>query len=303
MAQRLPSPKQPVRRIFGYLLGSFMLTFIVLFFMLINATQILSLLLYPFSRSAFRWVNTRMSLALWVTVMTFIRVYGLHVSITGDATPPRENVILVANHQDMSDIPLLIPIAVKNRMCAHLKWYAKWVLKYVPGFGWGMQFLNCIFLKRDWSRDKDSIMKTFEVINTENIPCWLVLFPEGTRLTAEKLAKCQDYARRRRLPIPEHVMTPRSKGFTATCVGVRSHIQAVYDVTIGYPDGVPSVWQLMCGFVPQVYLHVRRFPLAGLPDTQEALAAWLMTLYQEKDRLLAYFAKHKQFPSAMPQRG
>lgn len=43
-----------------------------------------------------------------------------------------------------------------------MKWMVKDIIKYVPGVGWGMLFLDCIFVKRDWTTDKESIRKTFD---------------------------------------------------------------------------------------------------------------------------------------------
>ncbi|MEO8198268.1 MAG: hypothetical protein ABI689_16235, partial [Thermoanaerobaculia bacterium] len=64
-----------------------------------------------------------------------------------------------------------------------------------------------------------------------------------------------------------------------------------YDVTIGYVDGLPSLWQWAKGEMREVHLHVRRFAIAELPAGPEALAGWLRERFEEKDaRLDRYYA-------------
>ena len=85
------------------------------------------------------------------------RVHGIHAVVTGDAVPPRENAIVVANHQQMPDITFLMMWAREKDRLGDLKWVVKDVIKYVPGVGWGMAFIDCVFVKRDWTADRASI--------------------------------------------------------------------------------------------------------------------------------------------------
>lgn len=217
--------------------------------------------------------------------------------ITGDDVPIRENAIVVANHQQMPDIIALFMLAWRKKRLGDMKWFVKDVLKYVPGIGWGMLFLDCLFVKRNWSEDEDKIHNTFSKFLSEDIPIWLTSFSEGTRITGAKLEKSQDYARRENLPVPEHVLIPRTKGFVASVHGLKGHIHAIYDVTIGYPDGIPSLWQYLKGMVGRVHMRVRRFAIEELPSDPSALSHWLLVRFQEKDRLLEYFVTHGAFPT------
>jgi len=42
----------------------------------------------------------------------------------------------------------------------------------------------------------------------------------------------------------------------------------------------------MRGCVQKVHLHVKRFPMEVLPESDSGLADWLMERFEEKDRLL-----------------
>jgi hypothetical protein len=78
--------------------------------------------------------------------------------------------------------------------------------------------------------------------------------------------------------------------------GLRGHITAIYDLTVGYEEGVPTLWQYVKGLVDRVHLHVRRFPIEELPETDEGLRQWLLERFVEKDRLLEHYYQTGAFP-------
>jgi len=263
-----------------------------------NAAQMASLAVRPVSGRAFRAFNRWAADTWWGwTVDAARRLHGVELVVTGDDVPPRENAIVVANHQQMPDITFLMRLARQKGRLGDLKWFVKRALKVVPGVGWGLSFLDALFVDRDWTRDRASIERTFAHIRRHAVPLWLVMFAEGTRLTPAKLAAAQAWARERGRPEPAHVLVPRTKGFVAAVHGLRGHAAAVYDVTIGYERGVPTLWQYMQGFAPRAHVHVRRHGLATLPAGEDALAAWLLDRWQEKDARLAAFYATGAFPA------
>lgn len=262
----------------------------------VNVVQILSLAIKPFSGTAFTRFNRWVADTWWGwCVIASRRLQDIDLLVTGDPIPLRENAIVFANHQGMADITFLFFLARRQHRLGDLKWMVKDQVKYVPGVGWGMAFLDCIFVKRNWAADRDSIERTFARLIRRRIPLWLISFPEGTRQTPEKLALSREYAERQGLPVPNHVLVPRTKGFVASVQGLRTHVTAVYDLTLGYEHGAPTLWQYAKGAAPRAHLHVRRFPIEELPNDEEELAAWLLGRFEEKDRLLAAFHERKAF--------
>ena len=173
-----------------------------------------------------------------------------------------------------------------------MKWVLKRPLKYVPGMGWGLAFLDAVFVSRDWARDRETIDRTFAHLRDNAVPLWLILFVEGTRMGPDKLATSQAYARKKGWPEPTHVLVPRTKGFVAAVQGLRAHVPAVYDVTIGYEEGVPTLGQYALGLAPRAHLHVRRHAMTALPEEPRQLAAWLRERWHEKDaRMAAYYER------------
>ena len=170
-----------------FLRGILIFLFLFSFIILINIIQICSILFIPISKKIFRRINTFLAGSWWSSAEWVMRKAGIDVVISGDALLPRENIILISNHQGMSDIPVLFKLAKEMKQIDHMKWFIKDVIKYVPGIGWGMLFLDGLFLKRNWDKDKQKIEGTFKKFFKDNIPIWLILFPEGTRFRPEKL--------------------------------------------------------------------------------------------------------------------
>ncbi len=296
--QPLPNPERFLERLTSAIKGAPVVGFLGPAIVAINATQTASLVLRPFSPKAFRAYNRLMADTWWGWCVSAGKLFhDAHVVVTGDDVPEEENVIVILNHQSMTDIVFLMFFARSKGRLGDMKWMVKDIIKYVPGVGWGMLFLDCVFLKRDWAADRDSIKQTFAKLRDNRVPVWLLSFSEGTRITPEKLARSQDYARKHDFPLTRHVLAPRTKGFVATVEGLRDHITAVYDVTIGYEsEGIPTLWQYAQGLAPSCRLHVRRHPIEELPQSEADLEAWIVERFQVKDELLEHFYREGVFP-------
>ncbi len=267
----------------------------------LNLLQIASLIVRPLSRAAFQRINRWCAATWWGwCVIGSEKLYKVDFHITGDDVPMRENALLVVNHQTMSDIPPLMKLGKTTGRLGDMKYFVKNELKWLPGLGWGLQFLDAVFIDRHWARDRDTIRRTFARLVEGRIPVYLVSFVEGTRLTAAKLELAKEYAREHRLPMPRHTLLPRTKGFVASIEGLRGHLDAVYDLTLGYDEGVPGLWQYLQGLVTRIHLHVRRFPIDELPEQADNLRDWLIERWREKDEMLEGFYATGSFPADDP---
>lgn len=263
----------------------------------LNLLQLLSLILLPFSSRAFRAVNRWCADTWWGWCVTGAEIFnGTRVVFTGEDVPMRENALLIANHQQMPDIAAMMKFCKTKDRLGDMKYFVKKQLKWVPGMGWGMQFLDCLFIDRNWASDREQIRRTFDRLVSGKVPVHLVSFVEGTRFTLAKLERAQAYASEHGLFVPRHTLVPRSKGFAASVEGLRSHITAVYDLTIGYEEGVPSLWQYIRGLVHRIHVHVRRFPIDELPESADGLRQWLLARWEEKNELFDHFYATGAFP-------
>ncbi len=265
---------------------------------LLNTAQTASLLVKPFAPDTFRKFNRWVANTWWGWCVDLSIInHGTNIILSGDDIPPKENAIVVSNHQQMADITFLFFLAREKGRLGDLKWFAKDPIKYVPFMGWAMVLLDSVFVKRDWSKDKDSINATFSKFIRDDVPMWLITFPEGTRVNPEKIEKSTQYAKKVGRRALKHLLLPRTKGFAASVIGLRAHIDAVYDITIGYEHGVPTLWQFIKGTSTAAHINVKRFPVSGLPEDQDGLSEWLFERFEKKDQLLDEFYEKGCFPS------
>lgn len=283
------------RSLVGLLSGA--ASFAWLIFVL-NPIQVASLLVRPFSKPAFRSINRWCAASIWGWwALMAEHQNGIEVRFFGDPIPTGENALILPNHQTIADVMVVICFARRIGRQGDLKWFVKDPVKWVPGPGWGMKLLDCIYVKRDWSRDEAEIQRLFGRFKEENIPISLVSFLEGTRFTASKHAEALRFARERRLEEPQHTLIPRTKGFVATMNGLGPHLDAIHDLTIAYPGRVPTMLDCFLARVPRVDVYFRRFSVSGLPDGGDALEQWAQERFQEKDQLLADYRETEGFPA------
>ena len=280
----------------GIVVGSLLFSTLIIS----NAVQTASLVIKPFSARTFRRINREIADFWWGLCDKFAEhLYRIKIIFSGDDVPAKENAFVVPNHQEMADITVLFRLARRKGRLGDMKWFVKDVLKYAPGVGWGMLFLDCLFIKRDWTSDKEKVHRVFETLLDNKVPVWLVSFLEGTRVRPAKLIKSREYAEKTGRKALDHLLIPRSKGFVASVENLREHLDAVYDVTIGYVEGVPTLWQWIQGYVRQVHVHVRRYAIIDMPRGEKALEDWLRIRFEEKDLLLDQYYANGVFPETL----
>ncbi len=266
--------------------------FLMVTLLSVNVLQSASLLLRPFSKSLFR--RSVYGLAAWWWSHFVWAVEELnHFKIiwSGQMPPPGERAMLLGNHQTMVDVPMLLALAKRYDGLSGFKCFAKKSLKYVPGIGWGMWWLDFPFVRRNWEQDKSHVTEVFSTLRTLKGSLWFMSFIEGTRLTPAKLAASQAFAAKQGLTPMKWVMYPRTRGFVAALGAMRDQMDAVYDVTLAYPGGAPSLWEVASHQSRSAHVHVERIPIAQVPADDAALTQWLVERFRKKDRMLEQFSK------------
>ncbi|OAD71325.1 hypothetical protein PHYBLDRAFT_170692 [Phycomyces blakesleeanus NRRL 1555(-)] len=225
-----------------------------------------------------------------------------HITFSGDHIPREESALVFSNHRSWIDYYMIHSVASRRNMLHNCKYFVKDSIKWLPFFGWGMWLAGFVFVRRNWTKDQKKIKKSFSKIKRMKTPVWIISYLEGSRFTTEKMIECQAFSKERGLPILQHVLTPRTKGFV-TCVQEfrNSHVKCVYDFTIAYRHNIknnpssgfleaPSMVRLHTRRLSPEYdfhVHVKRFMIDELPEEEDALSGWVMERYVEKDRFLA----------------
>ncbi len=253
--------------------------------LVINAFQFLSILWKHISMKWFRRYNNFWAHLYWTYVGWAARsIGGMKVEMLGDRIPRNENALVLANHQSAVDTIVQLIVGKTVERLGDMKFFVKDILKWVPGPGWGMVFLECIFMKRNWTEDRQRVVKQLQKFRQDRVPVWVNIYPEGTRLRASNLATTQEFARKNGLFIPQNLLIPRVRGFQATLEGLEGHLHAVYDLTIVYKDKPPGLWDLLSRRGSPVKVEVRRYPIEQLPADAEGRGHWLIQLFQAKDQ-------------------
>lgn len=271
--------------------------------LLVNFIQLLTLILVlPFSRWAYRWINYFLMDAFWSQIVWLLEWWGrLEVRIYADPGTMKamgtESAIAMCNHRSDVDWAIGWVLAQRCGCLGSTRALMKKSASYVPIIGWSMWFSEYIFLARKWESDKTTMEAAFKKLRDFPRPMWMALFAEGTRFTEEKLKQAQEFATTAGLPVPKNTLVPRTKGFVMCVENMREFVPAIYDITVVVPKGVPpaTFTNLLKRRATEVQVQIRRIETADLPSDPEGLAKWCRDSFVRKDEMLEEHKKTNTF--------
>ncbi|XP_041109083.1 lysocardiolipin acyltransferase 1-like [Polyodon spathula] len=242
----------------------------------------------------YRWLTDRI-VAIWLTLPVALleMVFGAKVVITGDGFIPGERSVIIMNHRTRLDWMFLWNCLLRYSYLRLEKICLKATLKAVPGFGWAMQVASFIFIHRKWEDDRRHVGAMLEYFCDIREPLQLLIFPEGTDLTANTRARSDVFAEKNGLQKYEYVLHPRTTGFTFIVESLRKgdNLDAVHDITVAYPQNIPQTERhLVTGQFPrEIHFHVQRYPVKALPEGTTELQDWCQERWWEKEQRLRDF--------------
>ena len=199
--------------------------------------------------------------------------------------------LVIANHQSSIDIAVLQ--TVLNRRIPLLKFFIKQELIWVPLLGIAWWALDMPFMKRHSpsylakhpekkGKDMEATRKACEKFRDS--PTSVINFVEGTRFSEQKRdARNSPYT---------HLLPPRAGGIAIAMSSMGSLFDAILDVTLVYPHGVPTFWGMCCGDYVRVIVDVQERPIASHllsgdyvndREFRRELHQWLSRIWHEKD--------------------
>ena len=116
-------------------------------------------------------------------------------------------------------------------------------------------------------------------------PTSVINFIEGTRFSEEKRVK-------RKSPYV-NLLPPRAGGIAVALASMGELFDAILDVTIVYPNGVPKFWRMCCGDYVDVIVDVRKRAIdpslvegdyQNDREFRRYVHQWLGSLWADKDR-------------------
>jgi 1-acyl-sn-glycerol-3-phosphate acyltransferase len=193
------------------------------------------------------------------------------------------------NHQSWVDI--LVLQRIFHGKIPFLKFFLKKQLIWVPVIGlvwWALDFPFMARGKGRGARGNDLATTRASCEKFKRIPTTVINFVEGTRFTpAKHAAQGSPY---------RHLLKPKVGGVGVALATMGEVFEALLDVTIVYPDGTPTFWDLLCGRVDRVVVRVQERPipaeLLGRDPTsdkamRQEMSLWVEQQWQEKDAEIA----------------
>jgi len=228
-------------------------------------------------------------------VFAALKLTRVDIHWSGDADLSREQwYMVISNHQSWTDILILQTQLYKQ--IPPLKFFTKRQLLWVPLLGQAMWLLDFPYVRRMSRAQIEANPELLEVDRQatvlacekfKNHPTSAFNFLEGTRCTTEKHAAQEK-------PRFERLLNPKSGGLSQVLGTLADRVHKLIDVTIDYPDGVPTFWEFMQGRCPNVTMHIECRDIPGSviqaaddADRRQATTDWVEVLWQEKDTRLS----------------
>ena len=246
------------------------------------------------------WVRGKLNLVIDMMATCWISVNNLNQAWLGRSKVVRFDeeklsadawYMLIANHQSWVDI--LVLQRVFNREVPFLKFFLKQELIWVPFIGltwWALDFpfmkrySQALLAKRPELKGKDIEVTRKACEKYQFSPVTVMNFFEGTRFTSAKHEK-QDKKF-------DHLLTPKAGGLAFALSVMGERLDNLLDVTLVYPEGIPTFWDYLGGRVKNVKVHVRVLPIAKerigdyLEDDafRKEFQLWVNDLWLQKDQ-------------------
>ncbi|RYZ76359.1 MAG: acyltransferase [Proteobacteria bacterium] len=217
--------------------------------------------------------------------------YSVHVP---DDLRMDRSYLVMANHQSWVDIVVLQTIF--TRKIPFLRFFLKNELRYIPLLGGAWKALDFPFMKRHSKtylekhpekrgEDLAETKKACDKLAGKNIS--IINFLEGTRFTPEKHAKQKSAY--------QHLLPPKAGGIAFVLQAMGPQFDALLDVTISYPGGAPSLWEMFTGRLMNVVVWVDKIQIPkevlngdyfGNEAFRKNTQDWLRDIWLAKDQRL-----------------
>ena len=207
--------------------------------------------------------------------------------------------LLVSNHQSWVDTSIVQYISEKRLPLT--RFFTKFELIYIPIVGQAFYFLDFPMMRRHSKEAvaKNPALKGKDIEEAKRAcallkdkPFTLLNYLEGTRFTQIKHDKQHS-------PYT-HLLKPRAGGLSLAISALGEDIDGILDMTIVYPDGVPTYGDLWKGNIKRLGVDVRYIDIPddlfigikhGGYENDEAIKSqmfdWVEKIWQQKDQRIS----------------
>lgn len=241
------------------------------------------------------------SASAWVAVNTLIQKLFIktHLNVNWSGELSMDDwYMVISNHQSWVDIVVLQRLL--HGKIPFLKFFLKKELIYVPILGLAWWALDFPFMKRYSQaflrKNPHLIGSDFETTRTacekfKHKPVSIMNFIEGTRFT-------QDKHQKQKSPF-QHLLRPKAGGLGFALGAMGDHLTKMVNVTIHYPNGIPTFSDFLCGRIKQVNVDIDVMPIpeAVIGDYftdkkfKQSFQQWLNQQWVDKDKKMVTFTQ------------
>ena len=207
--------------------------------------------------------------------------------------------LLVSNHQSWVDTSIVQYIGEKRLPLT--RFFTKFELIYIPIVGQAFYFLDFPMMRRHSKEAiaKNPALKGKDIEEAKRAcallkdkPFTLLNYLEGTRFTKAKQAQ-------QKSPY-KHLLKPRAGGLSLAISALGEDIDGILDMTIVYPDGVPSYGDLWKGNIKRLGVDLRYIDIPDTlfesikqggyendEDTKAQMFDWVEQVWRQKDERIS----------------
>ena len=219
--------------------------------------------------------------------------------------------LLVSNHQSWVDTSIVQYIGEKRLPLT--RFFTKFELIYIPIVGQAFYFLDFPMMRRHSKEAiaKNPALKGKDIEEAKRAcallkdkPFTLLNYLEGTRFTKAKQAQEKSSY--------THLLKPRAGGLSLAISALGEDIDGILDMTIVYPDGVPSYGDLWKGNIKRLGVDLRYIDIPDAlfesikqggyendEDTKAQMFDWVEQVWRQKDeRISTMLADFETSPKA-----
>lgn len=203
--------------------------------------------------------------------------------------------LMMCNHQSWVDTTVNQYFGLTRMPLT--RFFTKWELIFIPFVGQAFKILGFPMMKRHSKeqiannpelkhRDMEEARKSCEQLLSQ--PFTLLNYLEGTRFTAEKHAQQQSTF--------TNLLKPKAGGLALALNILGDQIDALVDMTIVYPDGVPGYGEFWLGEVPRIAVNLRKIDIPAWvaggnyeedAEFREKFQQWVDQIWTDKDQLIS----------------
>jgi 1-acyl-sn-glycerol-3-phosphate acyltransferase len=215
-------------------------------------------------------------------------LFGVGLEVEGLEHAGPGPIVMLIRHASIIDNTLPDAI-VGRRHGIGFRFVLKRELEFIPCIDIGGRWVPTTFVRRG-SGDSERELERVKTLAVDLGPDeGILIYPEGTRATATKLARAQAVIQERQPEIAplanrlKHLLPPRLGGPLVLLEGARG-ADVVICGHVGL-DGFEYVSDIWAGGLVGTTIRMRfwRFPAAEVPTDRDAMVKWLYDRWQELD--------------------